>query len=374
MKPLKYYFQKVLHPANVSLDGDQPWDIRVTNPRFYSHVLLNGSVGLGESYMRGWWECEALAQLFARLSKINPDPIPNLGRVLVKAQHALFNMQTLTRAPAVAEAHYNLSNQMFQLMLDPYMQYSCGYWANATTLAEAQIAKMDMICRKLNIGAGDSVLEIGSGWGGFAKYASSHYGCKVTCYNISSAQVEFSREFCKGLPIEIIQEDYRKITGTYDKVVSIGMFEAVGPKNYAAFMNTVARSLKNDGLFLLHTIGANFFRPHANRWILKYIFPNGYVPTAAQINTSMEGRFVLEDWHNIGPDYYRTLMAWAQRFTEHWPEIAQLDGKPDEQFYRMWHYYLQSCAGAFASRELNLWQIVMSKACIGSQYFRPSIT
>ncbi len=202
-------------------------------------------------------------------------------------------------------------------MLDPYRQYCCAYWANAQSLAQAQIAKMDMICRKLQIGPGDSVLEIGFGWGGFAKYATNHYGCQVTGYNISSAQVEFSREFCKGLPVSIIEKDYRDITGNFDKVVSIGMFEAVGPKNYDVFMHTVARVMKDDGLFLLHTIGANFFRPHANRWILKYIFPNGYIPTAAQINQAMEGRFVLEDWHNIGPDYHKTLMAWAEQFTRH---------------------------------------------------------
>ena len=232
-------------------------------------------------------------------------------RLIVNAVKArLFNMQNKRLSKRVAQQHYDLDNDFYEKMLDPHMQYTCAYWKGVHTLAEAQEQKLELICRKLQLRKGDRILELGCGWGGFAQYAATKYGCSVVAYNISSEQVAYARRWCAGLPVEVIQGDYREATGEFDKVAAIGLCEHVGYKNYRTLMETVHRTLKPRGLFLLHTIGNNASVTTSDPWFDKYIFPGGMLPSVAQLSAAMDGLFVMEDWHNFGPDYDRTLMAW----------------------------------------------------------------
>lgn len=242
--------------------------------------------------------------------------------------------------------------------LDPYNQYSCAYFHDTEDLAEAQCCKLDLICRKLNLKPQDHLLDIGCGWGGLAKYAAEHYGCSVTAITISGEQARYAAEYCKGLPVDIRECDYRDIFESFNKIVSVGMFEHVGRKNFRTFMQVVDRCLNEDGIFLLHTIGGNESQINCEPWINKYIFPNGMLPSIAQIGKAAENIFVMEDWHNLGPHYDKTLMAWHENFQNNW---GRLEGKYDECFKRMWEYYLLSCAGAFRARKIQLWQLVFTK-------------
>jgi len=355
--------------AGFRINGDDPWDIKVADPRFYRRVVIEGSLGFGEAYMDGWWECERLDQLFHRLLAVDADrhidhwmQLRVLGRVL---RHALFNLQSSRRAFVVGERHYDIGNDVFETMLDSTMSYSCGYWQQAATLEEAQRNKLNLICRKLQLQPGERLLDIGSGWGGLARYAAVHYGVEVLGITVSKKQQKLAAERCAGLPVKIELCDYRDLTGQFDKVVSVGMFEHVGQKNYADFFAVVERVLKDEGLFLLHTIG-NYLTPRKlDPWVDKYVFPNGRLPSAAEIAGSVEGRFLIEDWHNFGVDYDRTLMAWWENFERGWPELADKYG---ERFHRMWRYYLLSCAGYFRSRQGQLWQVVLGKRARAGVY------
>ena len=268
------------------------------------------------------------------------------------------NLQSESRAYQVGEQHYDTGNDVFKAMLDPGMNYSCGYWENADSLEQAQLDKLDLICRKLELTPGEKLLEIGCGWGGLARHAAEHYGVEVTGVTVSREQQQLAQHYCAGLPVNIELMDYRQLDGQFDKIVSVGMFEHVGPKNYPAYFEAVYRLLKDDGLFLLHTIGNHQTNPILDPWIDRYIFPNGKLPSAEEVTPVLNGRFLIEDWHNFGQDYDRTLMAWWENFDAAWP---QLKGNYSKRFYRMWRYYLMSCAGFFRSRKGQLWQIVLSK-------------
>lgn len=348
--------------AGISINGDAPWDIQVFDDDAYRLILTKGSLGFGEAYMDGMWECDRLDQLFHRLLSSHAEEkidrwsrLRLLGEIL---RHSLFNLQSSQRAFQVGEQHYDIGNDVFEAMLDPSMSYSCGYWHNATGLADAQQKKLDMICRKLELQPGERLLEIGCGWGGLAHFAAQHYGVEVVGITVSKEQQKLARKRCAGLPVSIELMDYRDLAEKFDKVVSVGMFEHVGPKNYATYFDTVHRALKDDGLFLLHTIGNSVTSPKTDAWIDKYIFPNGKLPSAKEIASVLERRFLIEDWHNFGPDYDRTLMAWWDNFEQAWPGLQEKYG---ERFYRMWKYYLMSCAGFFRSRQGQLWQLVLSK-------------
>jgi cyclopropane-fatty-acyl-phospholipid synthase len=348
--------------AGISINGDAPWDIQVFDDDVYRLVLTKGSLGFGEAYMDGMWECDRLDQLFHRLLSSNAEEkIDNWSRLRLLGEilrHSLFNLQSSQRAFQVGEQHYDIGNDVFEAMLDPSMSYSCGYWHNATGLADAQQKKLDMICRKLELQPGERLLEIGCGWGGLAHFAAQHYGVEVVGITVSKEQQKLARKRCAGLPVSIELMDYRDLTKKFDKVVSVGMFEHVGPKNYATYFDMVHSTLTDDGLFLLHTIGNAVTSPKTDAWIDKYIFPNGKLPSAREITSVLEQRFLIEDWHNFGPDYDRTLMAWWNNFDQAWPGLQEKYG---ERFYRMWKYYLMSCAGFFRSRQGQLWQLVLSK-------------
>ncbi len=356
----KTIISELLSEAGISMNGKNPWDIQVHNDRFYQRVLCDADLGFGESYMDGWWDCEALDECINKITKahLRTKLKENWQTVLYLAQNKLYNRQKRSRATQVAEQHYDLGNDLYRAMLDARLCYTCGYWKHADTLDQAQEAKLDLICRKINLEPGMAVLELGCGWGSFAKYAAEKYGAKVVAYNLSKEQVRLARELCEGLPVDVRQQDYREAEGTYDAVISIGIFEHVGYKNYRTYMEVVDRCLKDDGVAFIHTIGRNTSSTYTNRWTDQYIFPNGMMPSIAHIGTAMEGLFVMEDWHNFGPDYDTTLMAWYQNFERTWP---QLQAKYGDRFYRMWRFYLLSCAGAFRSRSLQLWQLVMIK-------------
>jgi cyclopropane-fatty-acyl-phospholipid synthase len=353
---------KILASSDVQLDGTRPWDIRVHDHRFFDRVLSHGSVGLGESYMDGWWHAEALDEFFDKVQRIELyKQVGRLNAFWLALKGQIINRQTARRSQDVGREHYDLGNDLYEAMLGETMQYTCGYWRSASTLHEAQMQKLDLIARKLHLSPNMDVLELGSGFGGLAKFLTSEYRCRVVSYNISAEQVAYARDLCHGLPVRFEQRDYReaaKEPEDFDRVVSIGLCEHIGYKNYRSFLNLVHARLKDGGLFLLHTIGGNASYTSTDAWIDKYIFPNGMVPSIVQLGNAMEYHWVVEDWHNFGPDYDRTLMAWWNNFNRAWPDLQKKYG---ERFYRMWKYYLMASAGTFRSRKLQLWQIVMSK-------------
>lgn len=358
--------QRELTKAGVVIDGTRPFDIRVNRTRFYFR-LLKGSVGLGTSYEDGDWDCEKLDEFFFAFlrSPLKSSPIRKLGQLKLTISNALFNRQTLKRAGVVGKEHYDLGNDLYAAMLDKRMIYTCGFWRDAKNLDEAQEHKLRLICEKLKLKKGERVLDIGCGWGGFAKFAAENYGVSVVGVTISKEQAVLAEEACKGLPVEIRLMDYREMPeklGKFDKIVSIGMFEHVGPKNYRAYMKAAEGCLKDDGLFLLHTIGRSNQISAADPWIDKYIFANGMLPNMQEIIHSSRLLFVIEDWHNFGTDYDKTLMAWHANFEKAWPELRMTYG---ENFRRRFRYYLLSCAAAFRARDIHLWQIVLTKKMLG---------
>ncbi len=352
--------EELLGNAGIEVDGSRPWDIQVYDERLFPRVLRQKNLGLGEAYMDGWWDCPRLDEFFSRLleSGVDEEAGGCFQEIFLKFLSFCCNRQSSSRAHQIAEKHYDLDNDLFFSFLDNYKQYSCGYFQDTEDLEQAQQEKMELICRKLNLGPENRVLDIGCGWGGFARYAAENFGCHVTGVNISREQIEHARKECQGLPVDIVYKDYREIEGKFDRIVSIGMFEHVGPKNYQEFMDKVRECLLPKGIFLLHTIGGNRSERNADPWISKYIFPNGVLPSIAQIGRASEGNLVMEDWHNLGPHYDKTLLSWNSRFQAAW---QQLKGRYSERFRRMWEYYLLSCAGAFRSRNIQIWQIVFTR-------------
>jgi cyclopropane-fatty-acyl-phospholipid synthase len=354
------YLEQLFATADITVNGSHPYDIRVHNPGFFSRVLSTGALGLGESYMDGWWDCPAIDQLIDRILRADlEDKVRgNFSTVWWVLRARIFNLQSRARAFQVGEHHYDLDNNLYRAMLDKRMNYTCGYWKDAATLDEAQEAKLDLVCRKIGLKPGMTVLELGCGFGSFAGYAAQKYGAKVVGVTVSKKQVELGMEMLKGLPVELRLADYRSVTGSYDRVISIGIMEHVGVKNYRTYMEVVDRTLKPGGIAFFHTIGANVSLHASNSWTMKYIFPNGMIPSIAQLAKAMEGFFIVEDWHNFGPDYDKTLMAWYGNFERAWPELKK---RYDERFYRMWCFYLLSSAGGFRARGNQLWHVVMTR-------------
>jgi cyclopropane-fatty-acyl-phospholipid synthase len=353
---------ELLEQAGITVGGTDPWDLQVHDERFYDQVWRTGNLGLGESYMSGGWTCEAPDELLARLLKADVKRyLTQLWRAFLfpYGREVLFNLQQGDGVFEVARVHYDLGNELFRRTLDRRMTYSCAYWKGAATLDLAQENKLDLICRKLRLEPGMRMLDIGCGWGALAGFAAERYGVEVTGVTISKRQLEHAREACKDLPVTLRLQDYREVQGTFDAIVSVEMFEHVGPKNYRAYFDTVDRCLAPDGLTLLHTMAQNPTRPGSgDLWITRYIFPNSKLPSLAQIGRASEAAFVPEDVHNLGADYDRTYMAWCRNFEEAWPDLA---GRFDERFYRMWRYYLLSFAAGFRARRIQLYQVMFSR-------------
>ena len=358
----------LLETADIAVGGTRPWDIQVHDRRFYGRVLRDVELGIGESYMDGWWDCEAVDQMIDRALRARIDEqIKGDWKILAQViASRVFNMQSSKRAYEVGIRHYDLGNDLYCTMLDKRMNYTCAYWKNARTLDAAQEGKLDLICRKIGLQPGMRVLELGCGWGAFAKYAAEKYGAQVLGVTVSKEQVELGRKLCEGLPVELRLQDYREVglnpaggeQRAFDAVISIGIMEHVGYKNYRAYMQVADRCLKENGIAFIHTIGGNVSKIATDPWNQKYIFPNSMLPSIKQLGEAMEGIFIMEDLHNIGPHYDPTLMAWYANFERAWPGLR---AKYGDRFYRMWRFYLLTSAGGFRSRHQQLWQIVLTR-------------
>lgn len=371
MERAEKIIRELLQHTDISIDGTNPYDLQIHNDQLYARIINEGSLGLGESYMDGWWDCAELDSFFDKILRAGLQyKIKKNVRLLLQIfLSKIQNFQAMNRAKKVADVHYNLDNELYEKMLGKTMAYTCGYWKNAESLDEAQFAKFDLVCKKLQLNEKDDILELGCGWGGFAKFASENYGCKITAVNIAEEHIKYANAQKGSLPIEYFCCDYRDVKKynpsgkNFTKVVSIGLCEHVGYKNYHTFLDIVNQQMCDDGLFLLHTIGSDFSVTMTDPWINKYIFPNGMLPSIQQLAAAFEHLFVMEDWHNFGPDYDKTLLAWHENFIQAWPKF---ESKYDKRFYRMWCYYLLCSAGMFRARDAQLWQVVLSKGRKGT--------
>ncbi len=366
-KGMEKLFSEKLRSAGIEIEEENPLGIKIHDDRFYGKVLRHGSLGLGESYVDGWWDAKLIDEFIYHILKADLESTikPSLKLIWHASKYMFFNRQSKGRAHIVGKKHYDVGNDLFMKMLDKRMTYSCAYWKNASNLDDAQEAKLELICQKLYLKPGMKVLDIGCGWGSFAKYAAEKYQVHVVGITISQNQLEWAKESCKGLPVTLRFQDYRDVNEVFDRIVSVGQMEHVGYKNYRTYMQIVDRCLTDDGLFLLHTIGSNKTVKTADPWIEKYIFPNGMIPSAEQLTEASNGLFIIEDWHNFGAYYDKTLMAWHHNFVQHWPTLKE---NYDARFFRMWNYYLLSCAAGFRSRDLQLWQIVLAKKGVPGGY------
>lgn len=367
-------FRHLLAMADVEIGGLRPWDIQMHDADTARRVLAHGSLGLGESYVDGGWDCAAVDVLVDRLLRARvADAVSSPEALLLALEARFFNRQSLARAWTVARDHYDLGNELFEAMLDPHMIYSCAYWAQAGDLGGAQEAKLELVCRKLGLRPGMTLLDLGCGWGGLMRFAAERYGVACTGLTNSREQAAYAEAQAGALPVRVLLGDWRcletDVDQRFDRVASIGMFEHVGHSNYRRFFETARALLAPGGLFLLHTIGKNQRGCGIDPWIERNIFPNGELPSLSEMADACEGIFVVEDVHNFGADYDRTLMAWHQRFEDAWPALAE---HYDERFYRMWRYYLLSCAGSFRARHNQLWQWVLSPEGVTGGYRRPS--
>lgn len=368
---MEKFFRELLDLAEIELNGPNPWDMQLNDSNVIKEILARGNLGLGETYMKGQWYVDSLDEFFFRLLRAQLHQKVKPSKLFFHAiQFKLFNKQTSRKSFEVGERHFNIGNDFYEAMLDKRMAYTCGYWLNAKNLNQAQENKLELICQKLNLEPGMRLLDIGCGWGSLMGYAAEKYEVECVGLTVSSEQAKLGEQKYKNLPIEFRLQDYREINEQFDVIASVGMFEHVGRKNYKTYMDVAKRCLKDEGLFLLHTIGKNNTQSTPDPWIDRYIFPNGDLPSAKQIAQALEGSFIIEDWHNFGADYDKTLMAWNDNFESNWPTFQSDYGN---EFYRMWRYYLLSCAGAFRARDIQLWQLVLSKQGVVGGYQRPFI-
>lgn len=361
-------FEALFRKADLTVGTNDGYDVVVRDPHVYSRWLTSGSLGLGETYMDGGWDSPHLDVVFAKLQRLSATEKRKLFRswqtvALVAASRAA-NRQSERRATMVTQGHYDLGNDFFAAWLDEQMMYSCAIWEDGDDLAAAQRRKLDTVARKLRLDRGMRVLDVGCGWGGAARYLAESYGVHVTAVNIAQEQLARARAHCQGANVEVHECDYRQLRArfgerSFDAVYSIGMIEHVGWKNYPRYMDETSGLLREGGRSLIQTIGATrSLTQVADPWLDRYIFPNGMLPSIAQLASAAERRLVMEHVENFGPHYDRTLMAWDQRFSAY---IAKGNHNHTPRFVRMWHYYLLSCAGMFRSRASQLWQLVLSR-------------
>ena len=360
------FFRDLLGKGGITINGSQPWDLVVRDPRAYERILRDGSVGFGEAFMDGWLDCERVDLLADRAYRADLAAQVEVKHALFEAFKAKINpFGSRARSFEIGERHYDTGNDLFEIMLDEHMIYSCGYWHRATTLEQAQRDKLQLICRKLQLTPGMRVLDIGCGWGGLARFAAERFGVSVVGITVSKERLELGRKLCAGLPVELRYTDYREVDERFDRVVSVGMFEHVGRRHYVDFFSACERCLEPHGILLLHTVGFLEEEP-INPWYEKYVMPGVEFPTIANVVDSAGADLVLEDLHTWeGSHYDRTLMAWFERFDAGWDRLSH---KYDQTFYRMWKLYLQGCAGAFRADRMRVWQFVFSKRGIPGGY------
>lgn len=362
---MKSRIEKYLNDLGIAVNGDKPYDLKVHDNRLFDRILSKQSIGAGECYMEGMWDCDQLDELFYRICRKKAEKkfYSPFNTVFLNIKNTLINQQSRSKADDVANVHYNLGSTLFERMLGKSLAYTCGYWKDANTLDDAQFNKYELICKKLMLKPGETVLELGCGMGGLAKYMAEKYQCEVTAFDISPVQASYAKTLCQGLPVHIFQCDYRD-THLYnlkrikfDKLVSVGVLEHVGYKNYDLFLTLCREFIKDEGIFLLHFIGSNTSIRFCEPWIDKYIFPHGMLPSLKQLSAALENKFIIEDYHNFGAYYDKTLMAWHQNLNSRWDELKS---HYDERFLRMMNYYLLSCAGGFRARGMQLWQFVLT--------------
>ncbi len=372
LRGVRRLLQNDLAGCDIELNGPRPYDLQIRDSRAMDRIVRHGSLGLGESYIDGQWDCERIDEMVERILRraLHQRFSNTSGHRWLKLLSRLMNLQSPARSRIVGEKHYDIGNELYDAMLDTYLNYSCGYWERAQTLEDAQRDKMELVCRKLELAPGMRLLDIGCGWGGMARYAAERYGVTVVGVTISREQHDWAKVKLAGLPIEIRLEDYRESRGHFDRIVSIGMFEHVGYKNYAKFFRLCSERLSDNGLMLLHSIGSNTSVCATDPWLHRYIFPNGMLPSITQIGRAIEPHFLMEDWDSFGIYYDRTLMSWHRRIEAAW---GQLGDRYDTRFQRMWRFYLLACAGAFRARNVQLWQVVLSKGGRSCAYKRPSL-
>jgi cyclopropane-fatty-acyl-phospholipid synthase len=341
----------------------------IDHPLALKRCKADGVLGLGESYIKGLWETPKLDDF---MYSVFTSPGPHPGRqIIVRSilhviREKLFDAQAGLGAFNIGRRHYDLGNNLFEAMLDKSMTYTCGYWKEADTLDEAQEAKLELICNKLSLEPGMHILDIGCGWGNFAHYAAETYGVRVTGITVSEEQATVAESRCQGLPVEIRLQDYRTVEGKFDHVVSIEMIEAVGRRNLPKYFSLIRRVLKDEGYFLLQAISTDTCSFTSDKrvdqflfWILKYIFPDGYLPKAEELVYPAKTGFLIEDLENLGPHYDPTLCAWARNFNDSWDDLKD---SFDEEFRRCWKFYLYSCAALFRAGLVQLYQILYSKS------------
>ena len=349
--------------------------ITVHHPRFYSSIVFGGSIGASEAFMTGQWSTDDLTTV-VRIIILNTEVLEGLEKGLAwltAPLHIFFHLlrsNTRKGSRLNISAHYDLGNDFYKLFLDETLTYSCGIFERQdSTLKEASMAKYARICQKLDLSSRDHLVEIGSGWGGFAIYAAQNYGCRITTATISSAQYDLAKERINKAgvahKVELLLEDYRDLRGKYDKLVSIEMIEAVGHKYLDTFFRTCSKLLQQDGMMLLQaiTIADQFFDQHKRSvdFIKRYIFPGSCIPSITAMSRSLARASDLKLFHleDITPHYARTLRTWRRRFFANIEKVRDL-GYP-ETFIRMWEYYLCYCEGGFTERYLGDIQMLLTK-------------
>ncbi len=362
--------EEMVHGAGIEVGTE----MIVNDPSLWSEWASGSVLAIGETYMQGKWDAPRLDQVMAKLASM---PAADKRKIFsswrakaLLALNAAFNPQRRSRERKVIDEHYELGTDFFRSWLDENMQYTCGFWKDATTLDEAQLSKMRLIGEKLNLRPGMRVLDIGCGWGGLGRFLIREYGVDVTGVTISETQAQFCRDAAVAENMkesfEVVEKSYRDVSGKWDRITVVGMLEHVGPKNYSHFFDRCYRSLTDNGLMLLHVIGSNMSQEILrDEWTTKYIFANGTLPSIAQIAKTVEKKLVIEDLQNCGPDYDRTLMAWYDNFQK---VKGDLDLHPT--FIRMWEFFLLYSAAGFRERKTQLWQFVMSKR-LKSRYDAP---
>ena len=366
------HLELILAESGIRLDGALPWHPRVHDDRFFRRVLRDGMLAIGEAYVEGDWDCDALDELATRFSRAGLDQL--VGSVSPAfADTMLARLSNRQRASAaVANGRLPLydrcNSDLYGAMLGRTMVYSCGNWHGAKTLDEAQQAQLELVCTKLDLRPGHSLLDLGCGYGELARYAAETYGVRVVGVTVSHDQAHHARQRCAGLPVQILEDDYRTVHGRFDRIASVGMLEHVGLRNYDRFFSQIRRLLAPDGLFLLHTIGSWRDTAAFDPWLDRYIAPGAMLPSALQITRAIDGRLVIEDWQNFGVDADKTLMAWHANFEDAWPSLAHYGPR----FYRLWRYFLLTCAGTFRARRNQVWQLVLSPDGHRGGYRRPA--
>ena len=367
-------FKAYMSARGIQVNGPNDWDLQVHDDSWIREIELKGTLAIGDAYVSGLWDCKALDELVCRLfSNMKREMLfPSLQMLTVNLWNRLSNPQAGTRAKKVIDAHYEKYIDVIKYFIGPSLCYSCAWWEHSDNLADAQKAKMDLVCRKLQLAKSDRVLDIGCGYGALANHAAEYYGCHVTGITLSPRQAELATARFPSPLIEFRAMDWQSDEfmqlGEFDKIMSVGMFEHVGRKNYTIFFKRCSHLLRSHGLFLLHTIGRSV-KASIDLWVDRYIFPGGSLPKLGDLDEVEAQNLILEDLQNIGAHYDMTLCAW-QANLDHGQATGELD--LDEKDLRFWRYYLLSFAGAFRVRKrLQVWQLLLAKSGVIGGYNRP---